>query len=267
ALANMHADLEKKVKERTRELRKAKEDAEHANSAKSEFLANISHELRNPMHHILSYSKYGVEKIDTVAKEKSLHYFTQIRKSGERLMQLLNDLLDFSKMEANKMDYKMSDNNLLQVVNDVVKEFEPTAREKELAIEIENMDTPVSMKFDEYRISQVIRNLLSNSLRYSPEGRNITVSLNKKAFAEELEMLPAMHVSVRDQGVGIPEGELSFIFDKFTQSSKTKTGAGGTGLGLAICEEIIKAHSGEIWAENNPEGGATFNFVLPLEKN
>ena len=121
--------LEKEVAKRTRELARAKMDAERANNAKSEFLANISHELRNPMHQILSYTKYGIEKIER-PKEKLLHYFQQTRKSADRLMYLLNDLLDLTKMEAGRMDYRMESNNVFQIVNEAVLEIKPVFEEK-----------------------------------------------------------------------------------------------------------------------------------------
>ncbi|MFH2130358.1 MAG: ATP-binding protein, partial [bacterium] len=266
ALKVAHIELERKVDERTAELKHAKDEAEFANQAKSEFLANISHELRNPMHHILSYSKYGINKIHKIDKDKQLHYFTQIRRSADRLMVLLNDLLDFSKMEARQMSYRMGDTNLLQIVNSVMNEFYSMFKEKELTTTLTEHLRHPSVFGDEYRISQIIRNLLSNAVQYSPEGRSIAVSLAENELNISGREIPAIQVSIRDQGVGIPEDELIAIFDKFTQSSKTKTGAGGTGLGLAICRDIVSAHQGEIWAENNEDGGATFCFKLPCQR-
>jgi signal transduction histidine kinase len=102
---------------------------------------------------------------------------------------------------------------------------------------------------------QVLRNLLSNAVKFSPEGGRIDIELQQEPGS--------VKVSLRDQGIGIPEDELEAVFDKFIQSSKTKTGAGGTGLGLAICQEIVVGHRGRIWAENNPGGGARLNFVVP----
>ena len=258
--------LEELVAERTHELHLAKDKAESANSAKSEFLANISHELRNPMHHILSYSKSGVEKINKVPKDKHLHYFEQIRTSGMRLMHLLNDLLDFSKMDANQMKYKMEASDLTIIAQDVIHDFTSTAKKRGIRIEFNANDIPTDIVCDGYRISQVIRNLISNSCKYSPEGAEISVSLMAGFLGTGLSRIYAIRISVSDQGVGIPEGELDYIFEKFTQSSKTKTGAGGTGLGLAISQEIVKAHGGKIWAENNQEGGTTLSFMLPYEQ-
>mgnify|MGYP000107824263 CR=1 FL=1 len=119
--------------------------------------------------------------------------------------------------------------------------------------------------FDSTRIIQVIYNLVSNSIKFTPEGKKITISFEQAALPGSFkEEIPALAVIVQDEGVGIPQNELSKVFDKFFQSSKTKTGAGGTGLGLAICMEIVKEHKGKIWAENNPSGGAKFTFIIPI---
>jgi signal transduction histidine kinase len=279
-IRHMKNELEEKVAERTEELqyeideRKqieenlllAKKEAELANQLKSEFLANISHELRNPMHHILSYSKYGIEKIDR-PKEKLLHYFRQTRTSAERLMVLVNDLLDLSKMESGKMDYTFDYNNVHEIMKEALSELKPAIQNKKLILTL--VDHPMlstSIICDYYKVGQVVRNLLSNAIKFTPEEKCIDTKIERDELIYEKISIPALKVSVCDQGVGIPEDELALVFDKFTQSSKTKTGAGGTGLGLSICKEIIEAHHGKIWAENNPDGGATFSFMLPYQQ-
>jgi two-component system, sensor histidine kinase and response regulator len=261
-LQKAHAELENEVRERTADYKRAKEEAEKANQLKSEFLANISHELRNPMHQILSYSRYGIDKINK-PKEKLLHYFNQTRKSAENLMVLLNDLLDLSKMESGRMDYKMETNNVYQIVNETASEFKPAIEEKQLTLNVVNPSVSTKISSDYYKIGQVMRNLISNSIKYSPESSDIDVSFDRAEIEKGNKFIPSLQVSVTDHGVGIPDNEFESVFEKFTQSSQTKTGAGGTGLGLAICKEIIIAHGGKIWVENNPEGGSTFSFMLP----
>ncbi len=151
--------------------------------------------------------------------------------------------------------FKRTDLNVI-VVN-VVSEFNSLTEERRLTVHTILPDSSTYVCFDQVKIMQVLRNLLSNAVKFSPDESSIELALHK---GEQ-----GVLVTVRDQGVGIPEEELAAVFDKFIQSSKTKTGAGGTGLGLAICREIMTAHTGRIWVENRPEGGAAFVFELPWD--
>ena len=230
------------------------QEAEAANKAKSEFLANMSHELRTPMHGILSFSMIGLTNAESAEREKLLQYFTNINVSGQRLLTLLDDLLDLSKLEAGKMAIKLQEADLLNVLNSCFSEQEQRMKDLELTFDI-NSELSVIGMFDFVRIGQVITNLLSNAIKFTSKGSEIKVRVAKN----EEQIL----FSLQDDGPGIPEDELDSIFSPFTQSSLTKTGAGGTGLGLAISQEIINSHNGKIWAENHVEGGAIVNFTLP----
>jgi PAS domain S-box-containing protein len=283
-LKKAHDELEQKVGERTAALQqeiderkqiehdliKTKREAEFANNAKTDFLSNMSHEIRTPMHQILSYSKFGVNKIEKVDKERLFHYFSQIDMIGHNLLALLNNLLDLSKLESGKLDYVMGRIELYQVISEVSQEFDSLIIEKGLSFEIKKSNIPTETMCDKQKISQVIRNLLSNAVKFTQAGGNISISVKQGKLRSERRKIetgsiPSLLVSVTDQGIGIPEDELANVFDKFVQSSRTKTGSGGTGLGLAICREIIHAHNGKIWAENNLDVGATFSFMLPYE--
>jgi signal transduction histidine kinase len=264
ALKKSHENLEQEVVARTADYRKAKEKEEKANKAKSEFLSNISHELRTPMHQILSYSKFGVDKIGQVDDEKILYYFSKIGTIGKNLLSLLNDLLDLSKLESGRMEYDMKMIDPLIIINETIVEFYSLIDEKGIILEKNIAGSILAINCDEIKIGQVLRNLISNAIKFTPNDKKVSILIKSSELSTNgKKLIPALMFTVSDQGIGIPNDELDSIFDKFVQSSKTKTNAGGTGLGLAICKEIIKAHSGKIWAENNPEGGATFSFMLP----
>ncbi len=249
--------LEQKVDERTEELIKAKEKAEVANQLKSIFLANISHELRTPMHAILSYSRFGYENFDRKDDEKLIGFFKNIFKSGDRLLNLLNDLLDLSKLQANKTTYTKEKWSINSVFSDMKSEFSIIGEGKNLSWQIQELEE-MNVSFDIDKIKQVISNLFSNTIRYSNKNSVIEVS-----FEETPDTIIA---TIQNEGVPIPTDELESVFDPFIQSSTTKTGAGGTGLGLPICRRIIEDHGGKIWAEDNPNG-ATFKFQLPKNPN
>lgn len=243
------------------ELIKEKESAEAANISKSQFLANMSHELRTPMHGILSFAKFGLKKFKSAEPEKIQSYFTEIYDSASSLMILLNDLLDLSKLESSNMEYHFSMQSLVNVISSCVGEFTPMAVEKGIKIKTfwKGRESQISGMIDTNRIMQVLRNLISNAIKFSDIGSEINI------YAKNLEIEGVDYISfkISNQGVEIPCDEADEIFDKFKQSSKTKSSAGGTGLGLAISKRIIEDHSGRIWVEPNNKGRTIFEFIIP----
>jgi signal transduction histidine kinase len=207
------------------------------------------------MHAILSFATFGRDRVETSKSEKLRDYFVKIHTSGTRLLGLLNDLLDLSKLEAGKMVFKFGECDLGNVVDAVAEELQLLTSDKDLAVRVTKRGS-TRVAADTERMIQVMRNILDNAIKFSPEGGTIEIDIS--------EGNGEVAVSVSDTGSGIQETELETIFDAFVQSGSVKSNSGGTGLGLAICKDIIKAHQGRIWAESNPDGGV-FRFTLPCK--
>ncbi len=265
-----------------KELIKAKNEAIEANDTKDDFLSNVTHEMKTPLHAILSYTRFGISKIEKVDKEKLLYYFEQIKSSGETLEKFQNDILDISKHQANMTNYKMEEVEIIKPIKSVLQELSSLFNDKLIDVSIQNnleildednLDNRAifsSAKIDEFKIGQVLRNIISNAIRYSKANTKIRIILDRASHltgqrASDSTIIDGVSIQIIDEGIGIPERELETIFDKFYQSTITNSGSGGTGLGLAISKEIIIAHRGKIWAENNINGiGSSFFIEIPL---
>ncbi|UCV12043.1 PAS domain S-box protein [Dechloromonas denitrificans] len=261
--------LQELVTERTARLAEALHQAQAASQAKSEFLANMSHELRTPMHAILSFSELGTERAGNGGEAKLLQYFQRIEQSAQRLLGLINELLDLSKLEAGRMELSLEKTEVMQLLQQVEAQLEPLLLAHRQTLTLEGKLPQTEIMADPNRITQVIYNLLSNAIKFSPDGGRIRICLDAAVLAtgrrsEDRGVEPAIAIQFIDDGVGVPEEELESIFDKFVQSSTTKNGAGGTGLGLAITRAIVLQHRGTIVATNNVGGGACFTVTLPL---
>ena len=264
-------NLQEQVKERTAELKnardialEAKEQAETANASKSEFLANMSHELRTPMHAILGFANMGVEKLVDEKDATLKEYFTVIINSGERLLQLLNNLLDISRLEAGYTELLLEKNDLYDIPVSSISAFKKMLEDRKLNLEINPKVNKETCIFDRKLIQQVVDNLIGNAVKFSEVGSDVKIDIVDDVLSSVVDKnIQAIRFSITDYGVDIPESELEEIFDKFIQSTATKTGAGGTGLGLSISKSIIRAHKGKIWAENLGSEGVVFHFVIP----
>jgi len=263
-LTNSYICLNHNLEQEIIERKKAEKEAKEANLAKSEFLANLSHELRTPMNGIIGFSEFGANQAESglLSKEELLDFLRNIHFSASRLMKLINSLMDLSKLTSKKMSYQMEVEDLHQIIEEAANECQSKLKEKGLTLQKNFLPTPTLLTLDPLRIGQVIRNLLSNAIKFSTTATQITLRVSHTSLAPG--QVAGIQFSLTNYGVPIPQQELKVIFDKFTQSSNIQVENGGTGLGLAICEEIITAHQGIIWAENQPDGATVFHFKLPL---
>ncbi len=265
-----HRDhLQELVDKRTASLDGALQQARAANQAKSEFLANMSHELRTPMHAILGFVELGSRRAANGGDPRITQYFQRIDQSGQRLLALIDELLDLSKLDAGQMILHPTTFDVVALIKQVVAQLESLLIDRKLQLDISSQAASTYLTADPGRLAQVICNLLSNAIKFSPEGGCIRVTLSEAELptgrrARDCGSQAGLAISFIDQGVGIPTDELEHIFEKFVQSSATKNGAGGTGLGLAICRAIVAQHRGTIAAHNNPGPGACFVVTLPL---
>lgn len=242
------------LREAERAIREARDAAEETSRAKSEFIANISHELRTPLQSIIGFSELGA--VRGRQHERLAGMFGDIHAAGQRMLALVNDLLDVSKIESTVGTFHLERTDVRPLVREVVRELEPLLAARRLHVALSLSDVPLVAKVDPLRFQQVMRNVIANALKFSPEGSAIDVG-------GELDADSRIVFTVRDRGPGIPPAELETIFEAFVQSSKTKQGSGGTGLGLAICRKIVEAHGGQIRAENVAAGGSRFTITLP----
>lgn len=236
----------------------AHREANQANRAKSEFLANMSHELRTPLHGILAFTEFGLGEPTPAWRADVEGYFERIQTCGQTLLHLLNELLDISKLEVGKMVFEFERTDVGEALRAAGEQFAGDLSDRDVQIRFGGTQPPILAEIDRRKMVQVFGNLMSNAIKFAPEGSTIDVLVERSDEVLEIE--------VRDRGPGIPEEEFETVFDKFVQSSRTASGAGGTGLGLAISRQIVEAHHGKIWARNHTRGGAVFSLCLPITR-
>lgn len=257
--------LGREIAKRTKieqDLRQAKQQAEAANLAKSQFLANMSHDIRTPMSGIIGMTSLA---LDTKLSSEQQNYLRGVKQSADGLLGLLNDILDFSKIEAGQLLIEKHDFSLCKMLDTVHSIMAFTAEEKglELIIERDAPGLPVYVKGDALRLRQILVNLVGNSIKFSEEGAVRVVVVPEKRDDDQI----GLHFTVSDTGLGIPSHKQKLIFSSFSQAdSSTTRKFGGTGLGLSICKNLVEMMEGTIWLESSREQGTTFHFSVVLER-
>jgi signal transduction histidine kinase/CheY-like chemotaxis protein len=270
--ATLLADQNERIEVKNREIEMARlaleEKAEQlalSSQYKSEFLANISHELRTPLSSLLILAKLLADNTDDNLTDKQVEFARTILASGNDLLELINDILDLSKIEAGRMDVHPGEVSLAEIVDYVDRSFRPLVEEKGLTFDVVlAADLPSVIETDEQRLQQILRNLLSNAVKFTEQGGvGLTITATGGGSPEQRGSLA---FSVRDTGIGIPKDRLGLIFEAFQQADGTTSRRfGGTGLGLSISAEIAKLLGGEIHVESNVDHGSVFTLTLPVD--
>ena len=260
ALEDAHAEMERRVEERTRELRSALERAEDANRMKEAFLSTVSHELRTPLNAILGWSSMLTRKDPNPAL--LARGLSVIERNAWAQVQLVEDLLDISRMTAGTLRLELQPTDLAGVVRDAVDVVRPSAEAKHVSMQLA-MDSAARLVVlgDARRLQQVLWNLLSNAVKFTPDGGRVEIGAMRRHGRVVVE--------VRDTGIGIDPSFLPKLFDRFSQADPSSTRSHhGLGIGLAIARHLVELHGGDLRAESAGEGkGATFTLELPVREN
>ncbi|MEA3359273.1 MAG: ATP-binding protein [Thermodesulfobacteriota bacterium] len=248
--------LKEKIDQATRDLREANKELQGLDKLKSDFLSNMSHELRTP----LTVIRGGVNYLKRTIKERDKQSNLKIiDKNLNHLTHLVNDLFDFSRIEAGNIEWDFSTENIGLLLQDIIDMMRPLTDKKNLSV-LYKYPGEIYVRMDLERIEQVLFNLFDNAVKFSNPGAKIYLKAEKAAGS--------IVISVKDQGIGIPREKQEYVFEKFyTLTGNGKDKNGSTGLGLAICKGIIEGHGGRIWVESEIGHGSAFYFSLPLSNS
>lgn len=258
-LAIQNARLFRDIKEQRQQLEVANQRLKDLDKLKSDFVANVSHEFRTPLTAVEALTENMLDGLTGQLNDKQLRYIRDIKASADRLARLIDDLLDLSIIESGRMEMKAQSLSISSLLRDVTDTLMPVALEKQIQLDAGPVNGELSAWADRDKIVQVLTNLISNAIKFTPGGGRINVGVEKAATGW-------VQVSVTDTGPGIARSEATRIFDEFYQAiqpddNKSK----GAGLGLSISKKLVEMHGGRIWVESEPGRGSCFFFTLPME--
>ena len=250
-IAIQNARLFNEIQDKSRQL-------EVANKHKSEFLANMSHELRTPLNAIIGFSEVLLEKLFGDINDKQQDYLTDIYTSGKHLLGLINDILDLSKVEAGRMDLEVSQFDLPSALSNALTLVRERAQRHNVALNLDVDPSLTEVTADERKLKQILVNLLTNAVKFTPDGGRIDVIARREP--------EAFTIAVRDTGIGIAQEDHEAVFEEFRQVGRDYTRKQeGTGLGLTLTRKFVELHGGRIWVESEPGKGSTFTFAIPVK--
>lgn len=252
----LHESFTRELSTANQQLELRNREVERANRLKSEFLASMSHELRTPLHTIIGFSELLSEELEGPLNEKQKRFMNHIHQDSLHLLELINEVLDLSKIEAGRLELRPETFDLIAALDEALSSARALGAQKSISIE-SRVPGGIALYADRVRVKEILYNLLSNAVKFTPDGGKIWIEAALEASS--------ITISIIDTGIGIPADEHESVFHKFYQVGSTTKGVReGTGLGLAITKRLVEQHGGRIWLESECGKGSRFSFTLPL---